>query len=89
MDILRLHNGLCTMVGFYAQVVSRTDCRGNTQIAPCIVLSHCGVASHTVLTEVGAETLAPKRVLCLPFWGYGSLRPYLPGMVFWALPRDQ
>ena len=73
---LGIPGNICTMVGFYAQVVSRTDCRGNTQIAPCIVLSHYGVASHTVLTEVGVETLAPKRILCLPFWGCASLRPY-------------
>ena len=42
-----------TMVEVYAQVVSRTDHKGNAQVVPYIVLSHSGVTSHTVLTDVG------------------------------------
>ena len=51
------------MVEVYAQVVSRTDCRGKAQVVPYIVLCHPGVASLTVLTIVGLKHAKAWTVL--------------------------
>ena len=52
------------MVEVYAQVVSRTECRGNTQTVPCL---YCPVPLRGRITycadHSGVETLTPKHAL--------------------------
>ena len=71
------------MVEVYAQVVPHTKRRGNTQVVPCLVLSHPGVASHTVLTTVGLKRSRQSAYCADRTGGCEPLRPHKV-CVFWG-----